>query len=262
MKLYLAVPTHSHTVTVETAITLLELTRVLPQRGMAVQTVFHSASMISHLRNTIVADFLASDATHLFMLDADQGLPPELVLRMLDCGHPLVGALYPRRNFSWAQIDLAQVPQAEAQAQADVLRRQAQRFVGEVLLDAQGQLTVIHGFARARSIGGGAMLIRREVIERLCTHYPELHGTGFPDEDENLPRAAHNWGFFNPLVKHLDGRNAGEDVGFCQRWTDMGGEIWAEVMTDTVHVGRQPVSGNLWTHLQLSNALAPAAGLP
>lgn len=255
MKLYLAVPTHSHTVTVETAITLLELTRVLPPRGMVVQTVFHSASMISHLRNTIVADFLASDATHLFMLDADQGLPPDLVLRMFDCGHPLVGVLYPRRNLSWGQIDLTRMPADEASAQADVLRRQAQRFVGEVLLDEKGQLTVVNGFTRARSIGGGAMLMRREVIERLRVHYPELHGTGFPDEDENLPRAAHNWGFFNPLVKHLDGRNAGEDVGFCQRWTAMGGEIWAEVMTDTVHVGRLPIAGNLWAHLQTTHDL-------
>ncbi len=258
MKLYLAVPTHSHTVTVETAITLLELTRLLPGAGMAVQTVFHSASMISHLRNTIVADFLASDATHLFMLDADQGLPPELVLRMIDSAHPLVGVIYPRRNFNWAQIDPSQLAAGDAAAQAAQLQRQAQRFVGELLLDEQGQLTVVKGFTRARSVGAGALLMRREVIERLCAHYPELQGAGFPDEDENLPRAANNWGFFNPLVKHLDGRNAGEDVGFCQRWTAIGGEIWAEVVTDTAHVGRQPFVGNLWAHLQASSAIEPA----
>ena len=74
-RVYLAVPTHSNTITVEAAITTLEFTQLAMQRGAVVQTVFYSASIISHLRNMIVADFLAGDFSHLFMLDADQGLP-------------------------------------------------------------------------------------------------------------------------------------------------------------------------------------------
>lgn len=244
-RIYLAVPTHSYTVTVETTVSILDFTIAAMQRGMDVQTVFHSASIISHLRNMVVADFLAGDFTHLFMLDADQGLPVSLIFKMLDSGHPVVGALYPRRNFAWQQVDL----QKAHQGVPDVLH-QGLRFVGELLQDANGQLTVADGLARARSIGTGAMLIRREALERMRTHFPELHGQGFPDEDENLPRAPHNWGFFNPLVKSADGRNAGEDIGFCQRWRDCGGEIWADFVTSTTHVGRFPYAGSYWEHLQ------------
>lgn len=244
-RVYLAVPTHSNTITVEAAITALEFTQLAMQRGAVVQTVFYSASIISHLRNMIVADFLAGDFSHLFMLDADQGLPAPLIFKMLDSGYPVVGVLYPRRNFGWQQVDL----QKAQRGVPDVLH-QGLRFVGEPLLDATGQLTVANGLARARSVGTGALLIRRAALERMCTQYPELRGQGFPDEDENLPRAPHNWGFFNPLVQATDGRNAGEDIGFCQRWLDCGGEIWADFVTGTTHVGRFPFSGSYWEHLQ------------
>lgn len=244
-RIYLAVPTHSNTVTVEAAVTLLDFAQLATQRGVVKQTVFHSASIISHLRNTVVADFLAGDFSHLFMLDADQGLPAALIFKMIDSGHPVVGSLYPRRNFAWQQANL----QTASEGVPDVLR-QSLRFVGDVLTDDQGQLTVSNGFARARSIGTGAMLIRREALELMCAHYPELHGQGFPEEDENLPRLAHNWGFFNPLVQAADGRNAGEDIGFCQRWLSCGGEIWADIVTRTTHVGRYPFAGSYWEHLQ------------
>jgi flagellar hook-basal body protein len=52
------------------------------------------------------------------------------------------------------------------------------------------------------------------------------------------------------LVQATDGRNAGEDIGFCQRWLDCGGEIWADFVTGTTHVGRFPFSGSYWEHLQ------------
>lgn len=251
-RVYLAVPTHSNTVTVETTVSILDFTIRAMQRGMEVQTVFHSASIISHLRNMVVADFLAGQHTHLFMLDADQGLPSELLFKMIDSGHPVVGALYPRRNFAWQQVGM----QTASQGVPELLL-QGLRFVGEPLPDADGQITVVNGFARARTIGTGAMLIRREALELMCQHYPELHGQGFPDEDENLPRAPHNWGFFNPLVKAADGRNAGEDIGFCHRWQGCGGEIWADITTSTTHVGRYAFAGSYWDHLQARGLLTP-----
>jgi hypothetical protein len=250
MKLYLAIPTHSYSICVETAITLLDVTAKLTQRGSGVHTCFHSASMISHLRNTIVADFLASDCTHLLMIDSDQGIPVDVLMRLIDSEYLLAGVIYPRRNFAWHQYD----PSRSVSSIQDVIN-QGLRFVGNVLPDPDGQLTVLNGFARAQNIGGGVMLIARATLDRLISSYPELHGTGFPDEDENETRAVHNWGFFNPPVKSTDGINAGEDVGFCKLWTDIGGEIWADIVSDTVHVGRYPFRGNYWTHMHSTGSL-------
>lgn len=242
-KLMVAVPTHSYSITVETALTLLNLQTLAHQQGMEVRVTFHSASIISQLRNTIVADFLASDATDLFMLDSDQGLNAHLILHMLNSPFPVAGVLYPRRNFAWSQYS----PERPVQGIGDVLL-QGYRFVGSVLPDEQGKLVVRDGFVRAEAVGTGALLIRREALDLLRQRYPELHGQGFPVQDETLGRAEHNWGFFNPLVKAQDGRNAGEDIGFCQRWRDCGGELWADVSQDTVHVGRFVFQGNWLAH--------------
>src|SRR4051794_23711841 len=90
-KIYVAIPTLSETITTSTAITLLNLQALLTAKGIAVPIVFHSASVISDLRNTIVADFLAGDADMLFMLDSDQGLEAQTIWRMVESGYPVVG---------------------------------------------------------------------------------------------------------------------------------------------------------------------------
>ena len=245
MKIYFAVPTHNNTLTVETAVTMLNLSMKGPEERVQFHFVFHSASIISHLRNTIIADFLAGDFTHVFMLDSDQGFDYSTFFRMLRSDYSVVGILYPRRNFDWSQFN----PVKPVNSINDVLS-QGIRFVGDVKLDAAGTIKIENGFTQAVNVGTGALLIKRETILRMMAHYPELQGQGFPDEDENLPRQDYNWGFFNPMVKAADGMNAGEDIGFCKRWSDCGGKIWAEVMTDSIHVGRYKFSGNYVSHLK------------
>ena len=73
-RIYLAVPTHSETLTINTAITLLEFQGLAIVRRIEARIHFHSSSVISDLRNTIVADFLVGNTGMLFMLDADQGI--------------------------------------------------------------------------------------------------------------------------------------------------------------------------------------------
>ena len=244
-KLYIAIPTHSNSVTVDTAICVLELERHLPKVGIQTKTAFHSSSMISHLRNTIIAHFLADEATHVLMLDSDQSIPVALVERMVTINQPLVGVIYPRRTYAFNQIKFSSAAQ-----NIDGLLTQAQHFVGEVLPEANGDLKIINGFARAKNIGTGAILIRRDVIEKMSVHYPELFGTGFPAQAEYEILARNNWGFFNPYTKQYETENSGEDVSFCDRWTKIGGEIWADVTTKTTHIGRYAFTGSLLDHIK------------
>ena len=56
------------------ALTLLDLKGLAATNAVDASVVFHSAPVISDLRNTIVADFLEGNADVLLMLDSDQGL--------------------------------------------------------------------------------------------------------------------------------------------------------------------------------------------
>ena len=42
-----------------------------------------------------------------------------------------------------------------------------------------------------------------------------------------------------------DGTYLSEDFAFCKRWTDMGGEIWADLRSKLQHVGPMAFNGDL-----------------
>jgi hypothetical protein len=42
-----------------------------------------------------------------------------------------------------------------------------------------------------------------------------------------------------------DGTYLSEDFAFCKRWTDMGGEIWADLSSKLNHIGPMAFCGDL-----------------
>ena len=46
-----------------------------------------------------------------------------------------------------------------------------------------------------------------------------------------------------------DGTCLSEDFAFCKRWTDMGGEIWADLNSRLGHVGPMTFHGDLSSQL-------------
>jgi hypothetical protein len=245
MHLLATVPTHSGAIESVTAETLLQLQALLHARGGRFETRFPSASDISVLRNMIVADFLHSGADALFMLDADQGLPGEAVLRMLDLGAEVVGCLYPKRRFDWAAVR-----PTETAAHLDRILHQASEYVGALEAAESGEVEVRAGFARALYVGAGALVVRRSAFDRLRNRYPDLRDQGFNAEEFAAPRFAENWGFFNRLPPAPGHPALSEDFAFCRRWREAGGEIWADIATTTAHVGRHMFTGSYADHLQ------------
>lgn len=253
LSMFVAVPTHSGQVESVTAESLLQLQDAVRDRGYRLSIRFHSASVISMLRNLIVADFLSDGADVLFMLDADQGVRAPTVLRMIDREAPVVGCLYPKRRYNWTA---AQTPPPPSDIEALFYR--ATEFVGALEPDEPGgrAVRVEQGFARATHVGAGAMLVRRTVFDRLRTAYPELKGTGFNSEEFSGSRFAENWGLFNPMNPPEGGAPLAEDFSFCRRWREAGGEILAEVASTTVHAGRHLFSGNYLDYMRAANARA------
>ncbi|HEX8570043.1 MAG TPA: hypothetical protein VF699_08995 [Caulobacteraceae bacterium] len=233
-----AVPTLSgaaHGVTVET---LLQTQKALLERGGAFQAKFHSGSVISTVRNLIVADFLSSEADVLLMLDSDQGISGAGVMRMLDSEFPVVGCLYPKRAYDWSRVH-----SNEAASDMGRIVQQASQYVGRLDAGPDGQVETRNGFARALHVGTGVFVVRREAFTRLEEAYPELEGRGFNRLELPSDRFRHNWGFFNPADVPEEGGALSEDLSFCWRWRACGGELWADVVTPTVHVGAHAFTG-------------------
>ena len=227
---------------VETALTMVAVQEIASRRGWSITFSSVSGAVIAEVRNVIAAHFLKSGADALLMMDADQSFGRDSIETMIDLGKPMTGCIYPKRKLHWSNVNL------EAAANIDEVLYQASDYVGKLEFSSEGTANIINGFAKALHVGTGMLLIRREVFDRLMTRFPELNNRGFHGDD--YPGfEEYNFGFFNHI--DLEGECAlSEDISFCQRWRDVGGEIWADVTSNSTHTGRYNFRGNYLDYLK------------
>ncbi|WP_395753328.1 glycosyltransferase family 2 protein [Prosthecobacter sp.] len=166
-------------------------------------------SLVSRARNSLAADFLASDATHLLFLDTDLIFTPEHIKRLLSHDEPIVAGLYPKK-----QPELA--------------------WVCNVL---PGEAPDARGLQRVKYIGTGCLLIRRDVLERMIAVHPEC---AYVTDAGQVQRTEHDLFPVGPMFDPEQNatRYHSEDWGFCRRALDLGYEIWADTRVALKHVGQ------------------------
>ena len=169
---------------------------------------------VDDARNSIVAEFLESDCTDLFFLDADVSWKPEDVARLCKYDRDLVGAVYPFRDPSRR----ADMPCRTLSLVPD----------GEGLLEMDGLPT-------------GFMRIRRKVFDTLL---PDAKQFKKASSGETLPI------LFERLETAPGERRSG-DLSFCWKWKQKGGTIWADPEIRLGHVATVVVSGSLGQALRL-----------
>jgi len=193
-------------------------------------------ALITRARASLISQFLDdANATHLLFIDADVGFEPEQVLRLIECGADMCAAIYPIKRIDWERvkstIDAARPNPAAA----------ALRYVFEV--DDPDAVTASAGFVKVRYAGAGFLMIRRAAIERMCAQYPQLKYKC--DHSVDAATASdHRFALFECMIAE-DGTYLSEDFAFCKRWTDMGGEIWADLTSRLDHVGPLTFHGDL-----------------
>lgn len=103
------------------------------------------------------------------------------------------------------------------------------------------------GLLPMRWLSAGCWCLRRSAVEKMVNNYPELDYVG---DDNVTGKKIH--GLYNPAVFPItDSTNntvfqkyLSEDWAFCERWTKMGGEIFADTSVVLRHLGKFPYS--LW----------------
>jgi hypothetical protein len=255
LRILAAIPAHAGTIAVETAETLVLVQQMILRRGGTFRVHFEQGATISLVRNALAAEFLASDADLMLMLDADQAVHPDTIERMIDLVEPVVGCIYPARGYDWSKVDVSRG------ADPKQLLNEALRFVGRLIADERGESPVVDGFARAEHVGTGIMLLRREAFTAMMTRHPELQGRGFGADAYPRYNGGGRWGFFNPRDNSV-GVPLSEDISFCLRWRETGGDIWADVSSTTLHVGRYMFAGSLLEQSSALQGRGAAAALP
>ena len=202
-------------------------------------------ALITRARASLISQFLDDpSATHLLFIDADIGFEPEQVLRLLQCGAEMCAAVYPVKRIDWDKvkktIDSARPNPAAASLQ----------YVFEV--EDPNAVVAKAGFVKVRYAGTGFLMIRRQALEKMCAQYPLLQYK----RDHSIDATAASdkrFALFECMIDE-DGTYLSEDFAFCKRWTDMGGEIWADLDSKLHHVGPMTFRGDLSS--QFAGAIA------
>ena len=185
-------------------------------------------SLITRARNTLVKEFLSTDATHLFFIDADIRFDAVDAVGMILKDKPIVAATYPLKFFNVDNLVGKKFNTAE-----EIHMASAKYVTNFVFEDEQEEgernLTVVDGLVEVYDAGTGFMCIKREVIERLIEEYPET---------EYIPEGSQSsvYALFDTIIDE-DKRYLSEDYTFCRRWQKIGGKVWLDPTVVLDHFG-------------------------
>jgi hypothetical protein len=246
--LVIGTPCFGRQVTDIYAASLLKLQMACFQHGIPLLVhMLGGDALITRARQNIVARFLSNEeATHLLFIDADIGFQPEQVFRLLRFGAGMCSAVYPIKRLEWEKIE-ACVQSARAPLQSASLTYMLEFEDGE-------QIQMRDGFAKVSFAGTGFLMIRREALLAMLERYPELKYEREHGPAQAAEEAKWRYALFNCMLDEASGFYLSEDFSFCRRWTDLGGEIWADMQSRLTHLGSVPFEGNVATQFTPARA--------
>lgn len=234
-KLYVATPCFGCQLTVPYLASLMGLQAQCAARGVELH-MDHvgNESLVERARNLMAAKFLESDCTHMLFIDADIAFRPDTVFRLLDSGKDVVTAVYAKKAFDWCQV-------------RDKLAAGCEEPVHQTGLDfninlAGASQTAEAGFVRVLDSATGFMMISRAAMQRMADHYREELLSKNDVQGQPVDKYV---ALFACMIDPVSRRFLSEDYSFCRRYQQLGGEIWADVVSPLVHVGTAQFPGDL-----------------
>ena len=197
MKLFVGVPAYDRCVSVETARSLLNEQGAASLCGVEFMVSFApGSSLVTHARDHIARDFLASGADRLIYLDSDVAFDVGTMLRLARHEADFVGGCYRYKDDAEGYPIL---------------------FLDRPELWADPAT----GLIEVAALPGGFLSLSRAAIERMVAALPgqtyQFHGESFP------------------ALFHCP-RGGGEDGAFCNDWRALGGSIWLDPTLTLTHV--------------------------
>jgi cellulose synthase/poly-beta-1,6-N-acetylglucosamine synthase-like glycosyltransferase len=191
-------------------------------------------SLVHRARNVAVGRFMQkTDADYFMFIDADVDFDPDSVLRLINSGHDISVACYPKKCVMWDQ--------AASAVKGGDDRNMAMLSSSLVLNFGAARRPVENGFIEILDGPTGFMLIKREVFTKLEEKFPELW---CKNDHQNRDFDDYH-ACFDCMIDPETKRYLSEDYAFCRRWQQCGGKIYADINTTLGHVGNLPFSGCL-----------------
>jgi len=216
----LGIPSYGSGVTFPTFRSIMRDVAILANMGIVVEIDADvGGAEIDTARAKIFSKFLAHDkATDLVFIDADVGWHPGGLAKLLANPVHFVGGAYPQRRYP------IQYP----------------------VNISSGQCVLFNGLMSVISVPGGFMRITHEVAEAMADKYSVMRCGVARAPGEKVPPVYalfdHYW------IEGLPGedkRRLSEDISFCRRYGDLGGQVWLDPSIEMSHTGDHTFQGCL-----------------
>jgi len=245
-KIMVCTPCHSE-VSMHYTQAVLKFQLECMKRNILLSFSLLKSSLVTQGRNLCVAEFLNHEDQydHLLFIDSDIDFNSETIFKMLEADKDIIACPYPMKTFDtekiWRKIHETDMVKSEKDLLPAGYMYPIKIGKNELIMD-NGVIEVTHAPT-------GCMLIKRTVIEKLIEKHPELEIyqptviNGKETKKENF------YNLFDTLHDIETKRYFGEDFGFCQRWTDIGGKVYIYAMDYITHVGDHQYCGRFYDML-------------
>jgi hypothetical protein len=235
VKLFLSTPCYGGLCLEKYMKSIVNLQMLLMREGVQLMLdTTENESLVHRARNVSIGRFMQkTDADFFMFIDADVEFDAHSVLRLLNSGHDVSVAVYPKKVVMWDQA-------REAVENGDD-RNMALLSSSLVANIGATKRSVVNGFVEVLDGPTGFMMISREALTKMHEHYPELNCKNDHQNRDFDEYCA----IFDCMIDPDSKRYLSEDYAFCRRWQQMGGKIYADCNTTLGHVGNLPFSGCL-----------------
>ena len=256
-KIFVGTPCYGGMISADYFKSCLQLVALAATRKIELQfATIGNECLITRARNTLVQLFMDGDYTHLLFIDADIAFNPESVFKMLDIDKDITTGVYPRKTIDW--IKVKNKIKNNPNISEDELMASSLQY--NLNVKDPNKIELKNGFIEVLDGATGFMLIKRSVFEKMAKEYPNLQFK--PDQHINQSHESEfnyhktstwNYTFFDTMVEPKTKRYLSEDYAFCRLWQNMGGKIYADIMSGMTHYGNYAFRGNVGTQFLPQN---------
>jgi hypothetical protein len=257
VKLYILTPCFASLCYVNYVNCLMATVELFRQFNIKLKIEFcKSDSLVSRARNNLIARGMTDkEATHFLFIDNDITWEPVDILKLLMADKDLVGGIYPLKNYDWDKLVKDTANPYNSNVIQTILKRKNESQLSGIVTDSAmiqhnllryninylGQyLEINNNLAKVKHLATGFMMIKRKMITNMMKAFPSTKYT----DDINFLKQNENemaYALFDCGVE--DGHYYSEDWMFCDRWSKMGGEIYADVSINLTHTGVEDYRG-------------------
>ena len=242
---------------------LLKTMEIFKKLNVSISVEFcRNDSLVTRARNNLIARAMNDETiTHFLFIDNDIEWEPAEIIKLLCHDKRIIGGVYPIKKYNWDKILKRNEENGLYDGIQQMLSHKSSTMLKDIITDEnyirhklvnynlnylEGKLQIQNNIAKVKHIATGFMMIQRKTIQKMCQAFPS---TKYTDDVNFLTKEENKYAYalFDCCIENETYYS--EDWLFCNRWRNMGGDIYIDVTISLDHTGIEDYKGSYITNV-------------